>query len=36
MKRYEKRFEYNPMLGALGPMGRLLEQEPNYPHFIKQ
>jgi hypothetical protein len=29
-------FEYEPSLGALGPMGRLPEQEPDYPHFIKQ
>ena len=29
-------FVYDPKLGALGPMGRLPEQEPNYPHFIKQ
>jgi hypothetical protein len=29
-------FAYNPRLGALGPMGRLPEQEPDYPHFIKQ
>ena len=29
-------FTYEPTLGALGPMGRLLEQEPDYPHFIKQ
>ncbi len=29
-------FEYEPTLGALGPMERLLEQEPDYPHFIKQ
>ena len=29
-------FEYEPTLGALGPMGRLLKQEPDYPHFIKQ
>ena len=29
-------FAYDPKLGALGPMGRLPEQEPDYPHFIKQ
>ena len=29
-------FEYEPTLGALGPMGRLSEQELDYPHFIKQ
>ena len=29
-------FGYEPTLGALGPMGRLLKQEPDYPHFIKQ
>ena len=29
-------FEYKPALGVLGPMGRLPEQEPDYPHFIKQ
>ena len=29
-------FVYDPKLGALGPMGRLPEQEPDYPHFIKQ
>jgi len=29
-------FEYKPTLGALGPMGRLPEQEPDYPHFIKE
>ena len=28
-------FEYEPTLGALGPMGRLPKQEPDYPHFIK-
>ena len=29
-------FAYDPKLCALGPMGRLPEQEPDYPHFIKQ
>ena len=29
-------FEYEPAFGALGPMGRLPEQEADYPHFIKQ
>jgi len=29
-------FVYDPKLGALGPMGRLPEQDPDYPHFIKQ
>ena len=29
-------FKYVPTLGVLGPMGRLPEQEPDYPHFIKQ
>jgi cytoplasmic iron level regulating protein YaaA (DUF328/UPF0246 family) len=29
-------FVYDPKLGALGPMRRLPEQEPDYPHFIKQ
>ena len=29
-------FKYNPKLGALGPMERLPEQDPDYPHFIKQ
>jgi len=29
-------FVYAPRLGALGPMGRLSEQDPDYPHFIKQ
>ena len=24
------------ILGALGPIGSLPEQEPDYPHFIKQ
>ena len=28
-------FVYEPTLGELGPMGRLPEQEPAYPHFIK-
>ena len=28
-------FAYYPKLGALGPMGRLPEQEPDYPLFIK-
>ena len=28
-------FTYEPRLGVLGPMGRLPEQEPDYPHFIK-
>ena len=28
-------FTYEPTLGELGPMGRLPEQEPAYPHFIK-
>jgi hypothetical protein len=29
-------FAYEPTLEVLGPMGRLPEQEPDYPHFIKQ
>ena len=29
-------FAYDPKPGALGLMGRLPEQEPDYPHFIKQ
>ena len=29
-------FAYAPKLGALGPMGCLPEQDPDYPHFIKQ
>ena len=29
-------FVYDPKLGELGPMRRLPEQEPDYPHFIKQ
>ncbi len=29
-------FEYEPLLRAFAPMGSLLEQEPNYPHFVKQ
>ena len=29
-------FTYEPSLGALGPLGRLPEQEPEFPHFIKQ
>ena len=29
-------FVYEPKHGAFGPMGRLPEQEPDYPHFIKQ
>ena len=33
---YYEGFAYEPALGALGPMGRLPEQEPDYPHFIKQ
>ena len=28
-------FAYDPKLGALGPMGRLPEQEPDYPHFVR-
>jgi len=29
-------FVYKPTLGELGPMGRLPEQETDFPHFIKQ
>ena len=29
-------FAYEPRHGALGPMGRLPKQEPDYPLFIKQ